>query len=95
MDRLTQLQQWLESLAKDTYTDLQPASADASFRQYFRVTNTQDNKTYVVMDAPPEKENSHPFVQVTELIRSAGVNAPNVIALDLQQGFLLLDDLGN
>ena len=95
MERQSQLQQWLESLAENTYTDLQPASADASFRQYFRVTNTQDNKTYVVMDAPPEKEDSHPFVQVTELIRSAGVNAPNIIALDLQQGFLLLDDLGN
>ena len=95
MERQSQLQQWLESLAENTYTDLQPASADASFRQYFRVSNTQDNKTYIVMDAPPEKENSHLFVQVTELIRSVGVNAPDIIALDLQQGFLLLDDLGS
>ena len=95
MDRLTQLQQWLESLSANTYTDLQVASADASFRQYFRVTNTQDNKTYIVMDAPPEKEDCHPFVQVTDLIRSVKVNAPNIIAMDLQQGFLLLDDLGD
>ncbi len=95
MQRQSQLQQWLESLAENTYTSLQPASADASFRQYFRVTNTQDNKTYVVMDAPPEKENCHLFVLVTELIRGVGVNAPDIIALDLQQGFLLLDDLGN
>lgn len=95
MQRQSQLQQWLESLAENTYTNLQPASADASFRQYFRVTNTQDNKTYVVMDAPPEKENCHLFVLVTELIRGVGVNAPDIIALDLQQGFLLLDDLGN
>lgn len=95
MDRQSQLQQWLESLAENTYTDLQPASADASFRQYFRVSNTQDNKTYIVMDAPPEKENCHLFVLVTELIRSVGVNAPDIIALDLHQGFLLLDDLGN
>lgn len=95
MDRHTQLQQWLESLAANTYTDLQTASADASFRQYFRVTNKQDKKTYIVMDAPPEKEDCYPFVQVTELIRSAGVNAPNIIAIDIKQGFLLLDDLGN
>lgn len=95
MDRLTQLQQWLESLAVNTYSDLTVASADASFRQYFRVTNTQENKTYIVMDAPPEKEDCHPFVQVTELIRSCGVNAPDIIALDLHQGFLLLDDLGD
>ena len=95
MDRLTQLQQWLETLAVNTYSDLTVASADASFRQYFRVTNTQENKTYIVMDAPPEKEDCHPFVQVTELIRSCGVNAPDIIALDLHQGFLLLDDLGD
>ncbi len=95
MERQSQLQQWLESLAENTYTNLQPASADASFRKYFRVSNTQDNKTYIAMDAPPEKENSHQFVLVTELIRSVGVNAPDIIALDLQQGFLLLDDLGS
>ena len=83
MERQSQLQQWLESLAENTYTDLQPASADASFRQYFRVTNTQDNKTYVVMDAPPEKEDCHPFVLVTDLIRGVGVNAPDIIAIDI------------
>lgn len=95
MDRLTQLKQWLESLSENTYIDLQVASADASFRQYFRVTNNQDNKTYIVMDAPPEKEDCYPFVQVTELIRSSGVNAPNIIEIDIKQGFLLLDDLGD
>ena len=95
MDRLTQLQYWLDSLSENTYTNLQTASADASFRQYFRVTNNKDNKTYIVMDAPPEKEDCHPFLLVTDLIRSVGVNAPDVISLDIQQGFLLLDDLGN
>jgi len=95
VDRLTQLQQWLENLAENTYCDLQPASADASFRQYFRVTNNQNNKTYIVMDAPPEKEDCHPFVLVTDLIRGVDVNAPDIIAIDAQQGFLLLDDLGN
>ena len=95
MDRLTQLQQWLDSLSENTYTDLKPASADASFRQYFRVTNNKDDKTYIVMDAPPEKEDCHPFLLVTDLIRGVGVNAPDVISVDIQQGFLLLDDLGN
>lgn len=95
MQRQFLLQQWLQNLAENTYTDLKPASADASFRQYFRVTNTQNNKTYVVMDAPPDKEDCSPFIQVTGLLRRAGVNAPNIIAMDTQQGFLLLDDLGN
>ncbi len=95
MDRLTQLQRWLDSLSENTYTDVKPASADASFRQYFRVTNSKDNKTYIVMDAPPEKEDCHPFLLVTDLIRGVGVNAPDVISVDLHQGFLLLDDLGN
>ena len=94
MDRLTQLQQWLDSLAENSFSDLQPASSDASFRQYFRVTSRQDNKTYIVMDAPPDKENCHSFVLVTNLIRGVNVNAPDIIALDLAQGFLLLDDLG-
>ncbi len=95
MDRLTQLKQWLEKLSENTYTDLQAASADASFRQYFRVTSNKDNKTYIVMDAPPENEDCRPFLQVTELIRNIGVNAPAIISMDIQQGFLLLDDLGN
>ncbi len=95
MNRLTELQQWLESIAANTYTDLQPASADASFRQYFRVTNTQNNKTYIVMDAPTDKEDCRPFIQITNLIRDVDVNAPNIIAKDIKKGFLLLDDLGS
>ncbi len=95
MQRQTQLQQWLESLAANTYSNLQPASADASFRQYFRVTNLDNNKTYVVMDAPPDKEDCSAFIQITALLRNAGVNAPEIIAMNRQQGFLLLEDLGS
>ncbi len=94
MRRLSQLQQWLENLSKNSYTNLQAASADASFRQYFRVTNTHNNKTYVVMDAPPDKEDCSPFIQLTDLIRSVDVSAPKIVAMDLAQGFLLLEDLG-
>ncbi len=95
MDRLTQLQQWLESVAENTYTDIQPASADASFRQYFRVLNRKQKRHYIVMDAPPDKEDCHPFIHVTELLRGVGVNAPEIFARDVSQGFLLLADLGN
>ncbi len=94
MNRHQQLQHWLESLSPNTYINIQPASADASFRQYFRVKNISNSKNYIVMDAPPEKEDCQPFVQVTKLIRQSGVNAPDILALDLEQGFLLLDDLG-
>jgi len=94
VNRHQQLQHWLESLSPNTYINIQPASADASFRQYFRVKNISNSKNYIVMDAPPEKEDCQPFVQVTKLIRQSGVNAPDILALDLEQGFLLLDDLG-
>ncbi|HEX6265875.1 MAG TPA: phosphotransferase [Burkholderiales bacterium] len=72
---------------------LAPASADASFRRYFRAT-LPDGRTYVAMDAPPEKEDCRPFVRVAALLREAGVHAPRVLAQDLAQGFLLLSDLG-
>jgi len=95
LNRLTQLQQWLESVSEDTYVDLQSASADASFRQYFRVLNKNDSKHYIVMDAPPAKEDCHPFVHITGLIRQTGANAPEIFAQNIAQGFLLLEDLGN
>ena len=70
------------------------ASADASFRRYFRVDAVGEAATRIVMDAPPDKENSAPFVQVAELMAQAGVSAPRVLDWDQAQGFLLLDDLG-
>jgi len=70
-----------------------PASADASFRRYWRAT-LEDGRTYVVMDAPPEREDCRPFVRVARLLHEAGLNAPQVLAQDLDQGFLLLTDLG-
>jgi aminoglycoside/choline kinase family phosphotransferase len=71
------------------------ASADASFRRYFRVDTTRPAApTRIVMDAPPDKENSDPFVQVAKLMAEAGVTAPQVLEWDRPNGFLLLDDLG-
>ena len=71
---------------------LAPASADASFRRYFRISSPAG--THIVMDAPPGQEDCRPFVKVSRLMRVAGVNAPEVLAENLAQGFLLLTDLG-
>lgn len=72
--------------------ELQPASSDASFRRYFRWQGGE--RSLIVMDAPPPQENCRPFVQIARLLAQAGVNVPEVLAEDLEQGFLLLTDLG-
>ncbi|MCX7626922.1 MAG: phosphotransferase [Methylophilaceae bacterium] len=72
---------------------LTTASADASFRRYFRATFA-DGSTLVVMDAPPQHEDCRPFIKVAALLHEAGLNAPRILAQDLEQGFLLLSDLG-
>ena len=92
--RLEQLKQWLTTVTEQTYSNIHPASADASFRRYFRVSGDHDKQSYIVMDAPPEQEDCLPFIHITELIRSSEVNSPEVIAQDLESGFLLLSDLG-
>jgi aminoglycoside/choline kinase family phosphotransferase len=71
---------------------LRPASADASFRRYLRVDSTAGSR--IIMDAPPDKENSQPFVQVAGLMQAAGLTVPDVLAWDQANGFLLLSDLG-
>ena len=68
------------------------ASADASFRRYFRVEGTPC--TFILMDAPPDQENAQPFVKIAKLMTGAGLLAPQVLAWDQSQGFMLLDDLG-
>lgn len=93
MDRSESLDIWLKSQFPDVPYTLAPASADASFRRYFRVS--LPDRSLIVMDAPPEHEDCRPFVHVAGLLRDAGVNVPHVLAQDLQQGFLLLTDLGS
>ncbi len=70
-----------------------PASADASFRRYFRLS-LPDGTTRILMDAPPEHEDCRPFIKVAALLAKAGLAAPRVLDQDLEQGFLLLTDLG-
>jgi aminoglycoside/choline kinase family phosphotransferase len=90
--RLESLAEWLRGrLGSDRFA-ISRASEDASFRRYFRVA--LDGRTYVAMDAPPPMEDCRPFVKVAQLLRDAGVHAPEVHAQDVERGFLLLEDLG-
>jgi len=91
--RRAAVESWLAAQLRGARFSLTPASVDASFRRYFRAT-LPDGRSYVVMDAPPDKEDCRPFVHIARLLRAAGVHAPEVHAEDLAQGFLLLGDLG-
>jgi aminoglycoside/choline kinase family phosphotransferase len=98
--RLSQLNSWLASLASKwslTLESLAPASSDASFRRYFRVESTQNgpHQSFIVMDAPPATEDTKPFIAISELFERAKLNVPLVLEKDIEQGFLLLSDLGN
>ncbi|MEO6146327.1 MAG: phosphotransferase [Sulfuriferula sp.] len=94
MERQYRIQAWLESLFPDQSIHLAPASADASFRRYFRAVLSNGDH-YIVMDAPPQYEDCHSFIAVAELFGAAGANTPKVLAQDIAQGFLLLTDLGD
>jgi N-acetylmuramate 1-kinase len=85
------IHQWLGDCGYSDY-NLEVASADASFRQYWRMTYQKES--FIVMDAPPEKESCDAFIKVDELLRQAGLGAPEILEQDLQQGFLLLTDFG-
>ncbi len=90
--RLQQLQRWLAQGAGLSGFELTPASEDASFRRYFRVH--RDAGTLIAVDAPPAREDSRPFLRVAGALGEWGLNAPRVLAHDLEQGFMLLSDLG-
>ncbi|MEJ7688120.1 MAG: phosphotransferase [Variovorax sp.] len=89
---------WLERVAarhKLLPATVRLASADASFRRYFRIDAVDGAPPRIVMDAPPAQEDSAPFVQVAQLMTAAGLTAPQVLEWDETHGFLLLDDLGH
>lgn len=94
VDRLKQLERWVADHTGLSKPVIAPASADASFRRYFRLTFDDGSPSLIVMDAPPDKEDCGPFVAVAALLAQSGVNVPRVVAADLKQGFLLLTDLG-
>jgi aminoglycoside/choline kinase family phosphotransferase len=91
--RIEALKAWLRSLPMVGAFTFQPASGDASFRRYFRVTARE--RSYIAMDAPPEKEALLPFIGVARSFEEIGLNVPHIFAQDLDKGFLLLEDLGD
>ncbi|MBI4986461.1 MAG: phosphotransferase [Rhodocyclales bacterium] len=93
MERQRKIEDWLGGLYPGRSFNLTPASADASFRRYFRA-GFDDGTSRVVMDAPPQREDCRPWLHVQRLFHDAGVHVPEVLATDLAQGFQLLSDLG-
>lgn len=93
MERLHLLESWIKEQFPTQSFTLQPASADASFRRYFRIFFS--DQTMIVMDAPPQHEDCEPFLRVAEILASSGVHVPAIVARNLERGFLLLSDLGN
>ncbi|MFW5451884.1 MAG: aminoglycoside phosphotransferase family protein [Methylophagaceae bacterium] len=91
--RQNQIHQWLKTILPSPDYQMEPASNDASFRRYFRIT--QHGNTWIVMDAPPEHEDTTPFIKIAEFLHSQGINVPRIHAKQSTLGFLLLSDLGN
>jgi hypothetical protein len=96
--RLNTLRSWLKALQPSWQLDLHtltPASADASFRRYFRIeSKNPDFGTLIVMDAPPQYEPLDAFIKVDLLLSDAGLNVPKILEKNIVEGFLLLNDLG-
>lgn len=94
--RLTLLLHWITALSDFSLqpATLRAASADASFRRYFRIDDA-NGKSVILMDAPPPQEDVLPFIQVAQLFGDAGVTVPHILASQVEQGFLLLSDLGS
>ncbi|MDY7536662.1 phosphotransferase [Undibacterium sp. 5I1] len=93
--RMSAIHTWLTSIVSPSLkvASLRAASADASFRRYFRIDG-EDGKTYIVMDAPQPAEDVRPFIKIAELFTKINLSIPDILAQDVEQGFLLLTDLG-
>jgi len=91
--RLNDLKDWLKDILGRQPERITPLAGDASFRRYFRVS--QAGRSWVIMDAPPARENCRPFVMVANELTAMGLVVPKVLAWDESQGFLLLSDLGD
>ena len=91
--RLVALNDWISGIDAVSGSPLAPASADASFRRYFRLQ--KGVKSFIAMDAPPTQEDSVPFVRIAGYLESMQLCAPRIIEADIENGFLLLSDLGN
>ena len=94
VERQQRILDWLAAAGHGDGLTMAPASADASFRRYFRVTLANGN-TAIVMDAPPSHEDTGPWLHVQALFSAAGVRVPEVLAENREEGFLLIGDLGS
>ena len=90
--RLQRLERWIAGLPGPPVDRIAPASADASFRRYFRVH--RGDGTQIAMDAPPERESLDAWLRVARILAATGVHVPPVLAVDAEQGFVLIGDLG-
>jgi len=90
--RLLAAKKWLNTVLKERF-EVRNLAGDASFRRYFRVYGAW--KTWVLMDAPPDKEDTAPFLNIRLWLQSIGLHAPDLCAFDASQGFLLLEDFGD
>lgn len=91
--RMIMLLDWLENDCLLKVTNCEASSNDASFRRYFRVTI--DGETFIAMDAPPDKEDIAPFMQIANLFKDAKVNTPTLLHYNSSDGFILLEDFGS
>ncbi len=91
--RLDQARDWLQELGVDLQSDFQDIAGDASFRRYFRLRLNGESR--VLMDSPPPGQNVRPFMDIAQRLRAADLHAPEIFHADWQNGFLLLEDLGD
>jgi aminoglycoside/choline kinase family phosphotransferase len=91
--RLESARKWLADALGTSGFRLEPVSGDASFRRYFRVVDAGSSR--ILMDAPPENEDSRPFADVAGRLSRAGIRAPAIHAVDFDLGFALLEDFGD
>ena len=87
------LERWARETLDSSQIEIYPINSDASFRNYFRVSDHSDN-TYIIMDSPPDKENNHQFILISEILRKMEIPSTAVYAKDLSMGFFILSDLG-
>ena len=94
-DRLQAMREFCARTLSDDSIAIEPASVDASFRSYWRVTSPAKGGSFIAMNAPPGKEALGPWLDVARRLRTAGLNAPQVYADDPHEGFVLMSDLGS
>ena len=92
MSRIEIIKKWIKTQLNHSFT-IELASSDASFRRYLRVIS--DNKTFILMDAPPDLERINHFINITNKLINAGINSPKIFSFDTKLGLILMTDFGS